>query len=36
MNIDPLAWMALVGFVSVLVVTAGVFGWLITRGKKGD
>lgn len=31
LNTDPLALIALAGFVSVVVVTIGLFGFLITR-----
>lgn len=31
LNTDPLALIALAGFVSVIVVTLGVFGFLLTR-----
>jgi hypothetical protein len=31
LNTDPLAQMALIGLVCVLVVTAGIFGFLLTQ-----
>ncbi|MEW5963101.1 MAG: hypothetical protein AB1749_06015 [Pseudomonadota bacterium] len=36
LNTDPLALIALGGFVAVIVVTLGVFGFLVTRRNPGN
>lgn len=36
LNTDPLALIALAGFVSVIVVTLGVFAFVLTRKNPGN